>query len=152
MFKTLITYESLDRIADSVNPTLCLLALLLPSLPPYRSPVLAPWIRIAGAILCVGVAYAGQAFDRLTDAWSSLLLDYSGHSAVCVALLVSLAQLSRRWLVASVGIGAAYAGLMIYQAYHTLADIVTTSIPIGLACILVWQVIWCHARGSRGLS
>lgn len=133
------TYELLDLIADSVNPTLGVLALSLPWLPTYRARRPPPWIRVAGAVLCIAIAYAGHALDALTNAWPAMGLDYSGHSAVCVALLVSLGHLGRGWVVASVVIGVAYAALMMYQGYHTLADIVTTAVPVGLACELVWR-------------
>lgn len=140
------SYEVLDHIADSVNPTLGLLAIAVPWLKVYRSLRPPPWVRVAGAVLCVGAAYLGQAIDRLTNAWPAFSLDYSGHSAVCVALLVSLGHLSRRWTVASIAIGAAYALLMMYQGYHTLADIVTTATPVGLASATVWRAIMMRAR------
>lgn len=145
---TLFTYEVLDPIADSVNPTLGLLAIAVPWFRAYRSLRPPAWVRVAGAVLCVGVAYLGQAIDRLTGAWPAFSLDYSGHSAVCVALLVSLGHLSRRWTVVSIGIGVAYALLMMYQGYHTLADIVTTATPIGLASAAVWRTVMMRARVS----
>lgn len=140
------SYEFLDYIADSVNPTLGLLAMSLPWLRIYRTRQPSPWIRIAGALLCIGCAYVGQAFDSWTGAWPEHALDYSGHSAICVALLVSLGHLERRWAIASVCIGISYAGLMMYQRYHTLADIVTTAVPIGLASEAVWRFICRRAR------
>lgn len=140
------TYELLDHIADSVNPTLALLAISMPWLPMYRASELPPWMRIAGAVSCVAIAYAGQAFDSLTGAWPSVSLDYSGHSAVCVALLVSLAQLSRRWMISTIAIGIAYAALMMYQRYHTFGDIVTTATPVGLASVVVWRLIFSRAN------
>ena len=99
------TYEVLDHIADSVNPILGLLALSAPWLKAYRASWPLPWIRVVAAMACVGIAHLGQAFDRFSGTWPAFSLDYSGHSAVCVALLVSLAHLGRRWAVASVLIG-----------------------------------------------
>ena len=138
------TYDVLDRVADSVNPTLALLALSLPWLRAYRSLSPPPWLRLSATLLCVGVAYAGQAFDTLTGIWPAHSLDYSGHTAVCVALLSSLWHLGRPWMLASIAIGSAYAALMMYQGYHTLADILTTAIPVGLGCMAVWRTM----RGS----
>ena len=135
----LTTYDVLDRVADSVNPTLALLALSLPWLRAYRSRSPSPWLRVSATLLCVGVAYAGHAFDTLTGTWPAYSLDYSGHTAVCVALLASLGHLGRPWMLASIAIGSAYAALMMYQGYHTLADILTTAIPIGLVCVAVWR-------------
>lgn len=64
------TYEVLDQIADSVNPTLGLLALSTPWLRAYRASSPLPWIRVAAVLTCVGIAYLGQAFDTLTGAWA----------------------------------------------------------------------------------
>jgi hypothetical protein len=133
------TYELLDCIADSVNPTLGLLALSVPWLRAHRVRRPSAPARIAGTLACVGIAYAGQLIDRVTEAWSVIGLDYSTHSAVCVALLCSLAHLSGRWRIATIAIGTAYAAVMMFQGYHTLADIVSTAMPIGLACRAVWR-------------
>ncbi|HEY6645091.1 hypothetical protein [Povalibacter sp.] len=145
------TYELLDCIADSVNPTLGLLALSVPWLRDYRIQRPSSGTRIAGAVMCVGIAYVGQAIDRFTGIWPALGLDYSAHSAVCVALLVSLGHLSGRWRLASVGVGAAYAAVMMYQGYHTFADIVTTAMPIGLACMVVWRCRLLRDRPTRSM-
>jgi hypothetical protein len=136
----LTTYEKLDRIADLVTPALALAALILPWQPIYSRSV-AAWRRIACAILSVAVAYAGMYLDKFTGAWPAMSLDYSTHSAVCVALLAPLATLSRRWTVAAVLIGFAYAALMIYQRYHTSADILSTAVPIGLASWGIWRLL-----------
>src|SRR3569833_3144694 len=112
-----MTYESLDRIADAVTPTLAVLALIAPWLPMY-SAAAAPWKRILATLLCVGAEYAGMALDQYTGAWPAMSLDYSTHSAVALALLFSLSQLSRRWLIAAIVVGVAYAALMLYQRYH----------------------------------
>jgi CubicO group peptidase (beta-lactamase class C family) len=134
----MMTYEQLDAIADSVIPTLGVLALLLPWLPMYRASFPA-WKRILCTLLGVAAAYAGMYLDKLTGAWPAMSLDYSTHSAVCVALLIALGHLSRRWLIGSVAIGVAYAALMLYQRYHTLVDILTTAIPIGVVVWLIWR-------------
>ena len=136
----MMTYERLDAVADSVVPTLAVLALLLPWLPLYRTR-LAAWKRILSTLLAVAAAYVGQAVDQLTGAWPALSLDYSTHSAVCVALLIPLGHLSRRWAVAAVVIGIAYAALMVYQGYHTVWDILTTAVPIGLAAEIIWRAV-----------
>ena len=134
------TYEKIDWVADLVTPTLGVLALILPWLPMYSRSV-AAWRRVACALLSVAVAYAGMYLDKFTGAWSAMSLDYSTHSAVCVALLVPLATLSRRWTVAAVLIGVGYAAIMLYQRYHTIADILSTAIPIGLASWGIWRLL-----------
>jgi hypothetical protein len=139
------TYEQLDWIADSVTPTLAVLALIAPWLPMY-SAAAAPWKRVLATLICVAVAYAGMALDQLTGAWPAMSLDYSTHSAVALALLFSLAQLSRRWLIASIVIGVSYAVLMLYQRYHTVADILSTAIPAGLIYWAIWRAVFASDR------
>jgi hypothetical protein len=139
------TYEKLDWIADSVIPTLSVLALILPWLPRYRAAI-PGWKRVLCTVLGVALAYAVMFLDMRTGAWAAISLDYSTHSATCVALLVSLSYLSRRWLVAAIAIGVAYAALMIYQHYHTIADILAAAAPIGLASWLIWRWVLSASR------
>lgn len=134
------TYEKLDWIADSVIPVLAILAIIVPWLPRFNVEVDA-WKRIACAVLSVAVAYAGMFIDQLTGAWPALSLDYSTHSAVCVALLVPLGVLNRGWTIAAAVIGLVYAALMVYQRYHTIEDILSTAVPIGLASWGIWRLL-----------
>jgi hypothetical protein len=66
--------------------------------------------------------------------------------------LVALSHLSRRWLIAAVAIGVSYAALMIYQRYHTIADILAAAVPIGLASWLIWRWVLSISKPDQAAA
>lgn len=140
----MLSYESLDAIADSVNPTIGVLALL------------APWLRRKGAryalalngltLVAVAIAYALQAIDAQIRLWPSLGLDYSTHTAVFVAIASSLWQHGRWLRIAAVVLAVAYAALMLFQRYHSWLDITSTTLVMLIPVFALW---WTWARRSK---
>jgi hypothetical protein len=72
-------------------------------------------------------------------------LDFSTHTAVAVALVVSLCAIKPSTWFGWVAVLFGYFALMLYQRYHTVADIVTT------AAIITPPLIIFHWRHLRGL-
>jgi hypothetical protein len=68
--------------------------------------------------------------DNSLRLWPAFGLDYSGHTGFATVLLASIVLWHRRLLIPSILALCAYAGLMLYQKYHSVADIVTTLIVI----------------------
>jgi hypothetical protein len=121
-----VSYEQLDLIADSVNPALGLvwLAAVLFWLLRWRP-------RRAGFALGFGLlalcfAYGFMWLDRRWSAFAGLGLDFSTHAAVAAAMGVTLAVLFARARLALAALLLGYFALMLYQRYHSLADILCT--------------------------
>jgi hypothetical protein len=133
-------YETLDRIADAINPILGVLALVVPWLRPY-SMRRAPWAQIAATLMGVALAYVWQAIDAQLNLWSTLSLDYSTHTAVCTVLGLALWQLGGRWRIFTAAVGVTYATLMVYQRYHTAADIATTMAVVLPTALVPWRLL-----------
>ncbi|MET0499866.1 MAG: hypothetical protein ABW106_16515 [Steroidobacteraceae bacterium] len=136
----MLSYDTLDAIADSVNPTLGVVALLAPWL---RRPSTTGRVRYALALdaltlLAVAAAYAGQAIDKQLGLWPAAGLDFSTHTAIFVAIASSLWQAGQVWRVAAASLGLAYAMLMVYQRYHSWLDITTTTAAMLPPLILLW--------------
>lgn len=123
------SYETLDAIADSVNPTLGVIALIWPWLR-WRGQWRVAAVNVLVTFLSVGIAYALSALDAALGWWPSLGLDFSTHTAVCVALIVALCSIKPSWSGAWVAVFAAYGALMLYQRYHSIGDIVTTAVVV----------------------
>jgi len=139
-----LSYETLDAIADSVNPTLGVIALAWPWLR-WREQWRIPAVNVIVTLLSVAIAYALSALDGATGWWPSWGLDFSTHTAVCVALVVSLCSIKRSWSGLWVGVFAAYAALMVYQRYHSVGDIVTTAAVVAPFVIgLRWWAGWAR--------
>ena len=136
--------EILDTLADSINPGLALLALAFPWI--NRGAFAASgsrWFFWAGTALGLVVVYSIQFVDNRLMLWPSFGLDYSTHTAFAVSVTTSIVTASKRWLLLLLPILIAYAGLMMYLDYHSLADILTAAIVIALA---TWLIHWAFKK------
>ncbi len=132
----MLTYEQLDFIADLYIPIIAIMSFCF----------LVNLVRVAGLLNAVtqlgllggGVAYIyGLMFvDRYFLIWSSLALDYSTHTALALVFVVFLALKGVRLMIFSVLSMLFYAGLMVYQDYHSVLDIVSTGLVV--TPVLVW--------------
>ena len=146
----MLSYESLDAIADSVNPTIGLVALLV------------PWLRRQGpryalafnalTLVAVAMAYALQAIDAQIRLWPSLGLDYSTHTAVFVAIASSLWQHGRWLRIAAVALAVAYAALMLFQRYHSWLDIMSTTLVMLIPVFALWLAWARRSKTSEALA
>ena len=134
-------YESLDIIADSVNPVLGLLALVFPWLDREA-------IRKCGSrrsfwtrtLLSLAVVYAILFADERFRLWPILGLDYSTHTAFAVAIITSMSAMNRRWLFLLAPVLMAYAALMIYLGYHSLLDVLAAALVIAPTTWLIHRM------------
>lgn len=132
-----MSYETLDAIADSYIPILLFLFIAsflskLYKLWPCWKPLT---IHIAFLIGLAVIAYGLMFLDSALGIWPHFGLDYSTHTAVSlvlVFLLCALMPASRIRLIISF---VAYVLLMLYQKYHSAADIFTTALIVS-ACSL----------------
>ncbi|WP_331347052.1 hypothetical protein [Cellvibrio sp. UBA7661] len=133
-----MSYEALDAIADTYIPLLLIVFLLgvfgktYRLWPDYRGP-LTGFLYFAGLLV---IAYGLMFFDKAVGLWPTLGLDYSTHTAVALSLVFALCNIFPdrwRWLVVSM---LAYAGLMLYQQYHSLLDIISTSVVLAAIALL----------------
>lgn len=129
----MISYESLDTIADSYTPFL-FVGCLIRCISLVRSNDRFAWLKgLAGVSLC----YLVMAVDNYFLLWKSIGLDYSTHSSVAFALSYFLVHNQWSQGVIRFVIPAsllAYYWLEMVQQYHSLADIVST-------IFVVWPMI-----------
>lgn len=139
------SFETLDSIADSINPICGIVALLVPWVKRARRGRAALTLN-ALTIVAVAIAYCLQALDGATHLWSRVGLDYSTHAAVFIAIASSIWQHGIPWRWSIAGIGVGYAILMLVQGYHSVLDIVSTGTVIAPLLILFW---WRAIRLAR---
>ena len=130
----MLDYQTLDTIADSFIPLLFIWALLLLA----KSLVQRDYSGAIQHCVCLAyglvLAYSMMFIDKYLSLWPSFGLDYSTHTAVAIVLLMTL------WLRLNVssaiwlGSYILYALLMLYQEYHSVADIITTALVV---CVLM---------------
>ncbi len=136
-----MSYDQLDKIADSYIPLLLILflggfgrnAYLL--WPNWRVPLFS-FLYLIGLLV---MAYGLMFFDNAVRLWPAFGLDYSTHTAVSLSLVAALIRLSPAlgiWLLVSF---VGYLGLMLYQQYHSLLDILSTALVMGGYLALLWR-------------
>lgn len=136
--------ETLDAIADAVNPVLATLTLVFPLINQEavrkHGSAWSFWGRTLVSLMVVyGILFADSRFGL----WLRFGLDYSTHTAFAVAIITSLAMVSFRWLFFLIPLLIAYAGLMMYLGYHSLTDILT-------AALVIAPITWWIQRIGRG--
>jgi len=94
----------------------------------------------------LAIAWGGMLADRAGHIWPSWSLDYSTHTAVALALVISLSLSRPAQSVYWAASMFAYAGLMIMLGYHSAADIMTTALATG---VLMCAVSMRHYRILR---
>ncbi len=132
-------YETLDNIADSYIPLLAIFTLLSLVLVPTRTVTAKSFVPVRILVLTVflGTAYGMMFLDNALALWPMLAWDYSTHTAVSLVLVLFLVLLWPKQQGVMVLSWLAYCGLMLYQQYHTVADIVSTAL-----CIIVLLAIF----------
>lgn len=142
-------YHTLDLIADAYTPLLLLtfIATLIKSAATYR------WRRLSidVLLLCYGavVTYALMFTDKLYSLWPAIGLDYSTHTAAALVLVLLIHRGAAviRWPNSLLFL--AYAGLMIYQKYHTMSDILSTAIVVAL---LFYPIVFIANKKLRAIT
>jgi hypothetical protein len=135
----MLSYDALDTIADSINPVMGLIALVLPWA--RRGSTARHALALdAMTLAAVSTAYVWQSLDSFLALWPRAGLDFSTHAAVFVAIASSIWQYGTtwRWVVGTIGIG--YGGLMRVQDYHSLLDITTTVASMLPGLVLFWWI------------
>jgi len=135
----LLSYVTLDRIADAYNPILAAAWLLLVCrtflIRGWRAGLIQTGLGIGTLLIAYGLMWLDNAFGF----WPALGLDFSTHTAVAFALGATIFAMSRPCRLAVAVSFAAYVLLVLYQQYHSIGDIVSTLLVLaGPVCALVY--------------
>jgi hypothetical protein len=134
----MLTYQQLDVIADSYIPILFIVSVFFLATEIFKFGFKRKFVELGSVIASILIVYSVMLLDGYFKIWPLLDLDYSTHTALSLVFVVYLSSKSKTILVMSVLSFLLYVLLMIYQKYHTVADIISTSIvliPIFFALI-----------------
>ena len=124
-----MSYETLDSIADAYIPILLglfmagLIGNLYKNINSYR----LVFVKFLYLIVLLIISYAIMFFDNATKLFPMLGLDYSTHTAVALSLVYALCLLLANRRIVFAFSMFMYSGLMLYQGYHTILDIIITA-------------------------
>lgn len=141
------TYEKLDIIADSVNPLLILLTLIFLINNYIKKGIKTGNINLVYCLLAIACVYLVGALDHKFKWWLTFTLDYSTHAALSLSLTVCLNKLLPTFRVGWCLIWLMYLFLMVYQGYHGMMDIITTSIVLATLLFVLYKII---SRWKKG--
>jgi hypothetical protein len=145
----LLTYETLDTIADAYTPALGGLWLLLVATALFARAWKAALMRLVLGVMFLAVAYGVMWLDGVTGAWPSVGLDYSTHTAVAFALVAVVGLASRLLVWPAIVSLLAYFVLMLYQQYHSVADIFSTLLVVSLPIAAIARGLASTVRLQR---
>ena len=140
------SYETLDAIADSYIPALALISLAVIAADAFRVQWRLVSLRIFAFLGIALIAYSLMFLDGRLDIWPAFGLDYSTHTAVASGLVLFLSFCVPRWTVFWIFSLISYALLMLYQRYHTIADIITTGLAVSIPMMLILSVLHRHRQ------
>ncbi len=144
----MLSYETLDAIADSYIPSLAVIALVFIAASLFKSQWRQAGLRFAGFAAMVVIAYSLMFLDHRLNIWPAFGLDYSTHTAVALGLVLFHSFTIPRFTYAWIGSLVGYALLMLYQRYHTISDIVTTGIAVGVPMVLCLLALYSPWRSK----
>ncbi len=140
-------YRVLDTLADATN--IGLIGWLLAVLALKTKNGAANWKCWGAIIMSVAVVYIVKSIDSKMHLWERLNLNYSTHSALAAALVLSLCFLDRKWRAAAVSVFLAYEVLQMFLGFHSLLDITSTLVVV---LPLMWLCLKTGRRQSEGLQ
>jgi len=126
----MFTYQQLDLIADSYIPTLIVVSMIVLAMDIFKLGFKRKFVELSSVIISILIVYFIMMFDNSFKVWPVFDLDYSTHTALSLVFVVYLSSKNKALLVLSVLSFSLYVLLMIYQNYHTIADIVSTSVVL----------------------
>jgi len=132
----MLTFDQLDFIADLYIPVLVLISLYFlvkMFCLKFIFKALVQTALMGGAVVFI---YCLMFVDRYFLIWESLGLDYSTHTALALVFIVFLALKGFRLMLFVLLSMLLYAGLMVYQDYHSVLDIVSTGMAV--TPVLMW--------------
>jgi len=140
-----LSYQQWDAIADAYIPGLALLvvARLAAAWRAAGSGAVRPAIEaLLWSLLWV---YGLMWVDRQWALWPRLGLDYSTHTALALVWVVAVAAAGPRSALLGTLSMLAYAGLMRYQHYHSVLDMLST------ALVVLPPTLWLQGRAQQAL-
>ncbi|WP_298772686.1 hypothetical protein [uncultured Shewanella sp.] len=123
-----MTYQEWDFIADTYIPLLGVYFVIsVVKISRNRG-----WINvkqsIVGIIVSIGFIYGLMWLDDTMNIWPRFGLDYSTHTALALVFMVYFSRQSTTKFILATSSMLLYCLLMVYQQYHSIMDILTTSI------------------------
>jgi len=145
----MLSFETLDLIADSYTPLL-LLGVLVTLL---RHAIAKHWRHVSLLsvlfLSAIVITYGLMFLDKHFSLWALAQGDYSTHTAAATTLTGILCFAWPHIKIPFVALLLCYFALMLYQQYHSLFDIFSTALIVSL---LLLGTVRLHSHFKRASS
>lgn len=135
------SFETLDAIADAYTPLLGVLSIAVIAVGGFRKQWRLTGRRLLVFAVALVLTYGLMILDARYQLWPALGLDYSTHTALALTLAIFLAMSTPRLKSVWYGSLVCYVLLMLYQGYHSLADILATAVVVGIPMVAAAQAL-----------
>jgi hypothetical protein len=126
----MLTYEQLDVIADAYIPILFIVSVFVLSMGVSKLGFKRKLLEFGAIVISIIIVYIFMVLDNVFRIWPAFELDYSTHTALSLVFVVYLSSKNKTLLALSILSFLFYVLLMIYQKYHTIEDIISTSVVL----------------------
>lgn len=126
----MLTYDQLDVIADSYIPALVIISIVVLATAVFKCGIKCKLLEMTALSTAIFIVYSLMFLDNAFKIWPGFGLDYSTHTALSLVFVVYLSAKNKTLLLGSVFSFVLYVLLMLYQGYHTVADIFSTSVVL----------------------
>jgi hypothetical protein len=142
-----LAFKILHQIANATNPLLGI-ALIVGLALLWRQNKFNCWRIFLATIISIVLINIIRVGEAHYDIWSHWGMNFSTHAAITIAFCVPLALIwQKRWWL-FLAIFLVYDALMMMLSFHSLADIITTSVLIFPICAVCQFVAWRREKLS----
>ncbi|WP_318463121.1 hypothetical protein [Photobacterium leiognathi] len=133
-----MTYQQWALIADVYTPMIALACFISILRVMMKGSMQQGLIRLVLVILSTIFIYTMMFIDNILHIWPAFGLDYSTHTAIALVFVAYFIVYKSRLMYLMLISMFSYALIMVHQHYHTVADILTTTVFI-LPVLLIIQ-------------
>ncbi|WP_318438935.1 hypothetical protein [Photobacterium leiognathi] len=132
-----MTYQQWALIADIYTPVIALVCFISILRVMLKGSMQQGLIRLGLVILSTIFIYTMMFIDNILHIWPAFGLDYSTHTAIALVFVAYFIVYKSRLMHLMVISMFSYALIMVHQHYHTVADILTTTVFILPVLLLI---------------
>ncbi|HCK92574.1 MAG TPA: hypothetical protein DHW71_06285 [Gammaproteobacteria bacterium] len=141
-------YSFIDGLLDSYNPILFVISIVIC----IRKALLRQThkvIRICSMFaVSFGYVYGMFLLDKHVQLWASFGLDYSTHTAFAIAVSMTICSV-KQWVEVLMILFCFYVVGMLFMDFHTVEDIVATSVVIAIPLFVAQYFIIQKTRSKN---
>ncbi|KJF91914.1 hypothetical protein CTM94_01845 [Photobacterium leiognathi] len=132
-----MTYQQWALIADIYTPVIALVCFISILRVMLKGSMQQGLMRLVLVILSTIFIYTMMFIDNILHIWPAFGLDYSTHTAIALVFVAYFIVYKSRLMHLIVISMFSYALIMVHQHYHTVADILTTTVFILPVLLLI---------------